>query len=186
MSKAFPERFFYSISQANLREAATQVSLPGKSRFHLDPERRAPGVWLTDQLSFAFRNKYGLEQSDESLGTVKIGSKIIDVKKPILPIILEFRELDEKNLLQHPLLPDQFFHVGDIDWSKVRAFLVADKDKETEAIARTLAEDLGKRGHVIEISFFRPQDLPHPMESTELKINEMNLKDLDGGGENKF
>lgn len=54
MSKALlPTTFYHSISQARLTSAAGSKAdaLPGLSRFHLDPEGKMPGVWLSDDLA---------------------------------------------------------------------------------------------------------------------------------------
>lgn len=169
MSKAFPDTFYHSLSQTRLKGAIHEDALPGLSRFHLDPDGKNLGVWLTDKLEFVLKNGYGGEQSDEVIDTwdAEFMAKItgrpdaepLVIKKGIPGIILELTDLEEDRLLQHPILPEQFFYGGSIDWKKVKGFLVREHDTETEATARSLADTLkNERGVEIGVRTFQPLD----------------------------
>lgn len=186
MSKTFPTTFYHSISQTRLKDAVKQEALPGLSRFHLDPEGKNPGVWLSDNLTFVAKDqRYGGEQSDEVLATwdanlmAKItgnkDAKPLVIKKPISPIVLEIRDLEEDRLLQHPLLHEQYFYSGDLDWRKVRSFKVAENDKKTEEVAETLARALKEKGIEVEVETYKMRDI---REDFEIKQNLNSTKKL--------
>ena len=169
MSKAFPDTFYHSLSQTRLKGAIHEDALPGLSRFHLDPEGKNLGVWLTDKLDFVLKNGYGGEESDEVMDTwdaafmAKITGRAdaepLVIKKGIPGIILELKDLEEERLLQHPLFPEQFFYIGNIDWRKVKSFLVREHYTETEVTARSLAETLQQeRSIAIGVRTFQPLD----------------------------
>lgn len=159
MSKAFPDVFYHSISQNKLKITVENRSagLPGLSRFHLDPERKMPGVWISDNLPLLIEGGYGNEQSEEIIGEFKIGNETISVKKPVMSIILQLEGLDEEQILQHPILPEQFFYIGDIPWINVKKMLVRQHDEDAEKTARELAERLKRDfGAEIGIETFDP------------------------------
>lgn len=186
MSKAFPGVFYHSLSQSRLSDAVQKDALPGLSRFHLDPDGKSPGVWLSDSLSFVAReNRYGREQSDEVLDTWdadfmrkitgKDDAEVLVITKPIPPVVLKIEGLDEDRLLQHPLLPVQFFYRGDIDWSRVKSFMYAEHDDEAMEAARKLSGVLRERGIEITVEGYKPSDV---MEGLKIKTNENNFKYL--------
>lgn len=187
MLEAFSSTFYHSISQAKLKDAVKKETLPGLSRFHLDPKGENPGIWLTDDLKFvAKNNRYGAEQSDEVIDTwdAEFMAKVIGNKdakplvitKPIHPIILELRDLEEDRLLQHPIFHQQYFYIGDLDWRKVKSFRIAENDTETEEAARQLTRVLAERGIVVEIESYKYKDV----EDYEIKKekSENPIKDL--------
>lgn len=67
-----------------------------------------------------------------------------------MSIVLQVEGLDEKNILQHPLLSDQFFYRGNIPWRNVKKLLVRDHDEDAEKRAKDIAVML-KRDHGLEI-----------------------------------
>jgi len=155
MSSPFPNTLFHAISQSRLREAVTKPTLPGHSKFHYDPEGKIPGIWLADELKFvASDNPYGKEETGEILDiwdkdfmrkvTGRDDAEALVIKRQRPAIVLQVEGLDEGDLLQHPLLHNQFFYTGDIPWEKVKKFLVPIKDKEAEDTARELAETLNR------------------------------------------
>lgn len=150
MSKAFPDIFYHSLSQARLKDSVAkgEDALRGISRFHLDPERRNPGVWISDSLPFLVERGYGNEQSDETIGDFKIGDETISVQKPVLSIVLQLEGIDEGKILQHPLLLEQFFHIGDIPWANVKNMLIREHDEDAEKTARDVAARLKKEFEV--------------------------------------
>lgn len=189
MSKAFPDTFYHSLSQDRLSGAIHKDSLPGLSRFHLDREGKKPGVWLTDKLEFVLKNGYGGEQSDEVIDTwdAEFMAKItgrpdaepLVIRKTIPGIIIELTDLEEERLLQHPLFPEQFFYIGNIDWQKVKGFLVREHDTETEVTARNLAEILkSEKGVEIGVRTFRPLDY---LENEPIKKELKNKIKFDDG-----
>ena len=157
MSKAFPDTFYHSLSQARLEDAAKHPALRGLSRFHLDPEGKNLGVWMSDNLPLLVEGGYGNEQSDEVIGEFNYKGETIAVKKPIMSVVLQFEGLDEGQILQHPILPEQFFHIGDIPWTNVRKMLVREHDEDAEKTARELVGALkDKFGAEIGIETFNP------------------------------
>lgn len=159
MKHHFPPVFYHSISQKNLSNAmALKLDVvPGLSRFHLDAEGKNPGLWLSDDLGMVVEGGYGNEQSEEIIGELNIGDETIQVKKPIMSIVLRIEGLDERQILQHPLFPDQFFFTGDIPWVNVKKFLVRDHDEDAEKIARETAARLKQEfGVEIEVGTFNP------------------------------
>lgn len=188
MSKAFPTTFYHSISQSRLKSIIHEDALPGLSRFHLDPNGRNPGVWLTNKLGLVSKNKYGEEQSDEIIDTwdaefmAKITGKPdaspLVIKETIPGIILELTGLDENKLIQHPLLPDQFFYGGNIDWKKIKDFLVREHDTNTETSAQSLADTLkNEKGVEIGVKTFQPLDY---LENEPIQKELINNTTLEG------
>ncbi|MBI4058672.1 hypothetical protein HY404_00365 [Candidatus Microgenomates bacterium] len=178
MSKSFPNIFYHSISQARLKEAVTRDQLTGYSKLHHDSTGNLRGIWMSDELGLILDAHYGLEKSDEIIGTLPFPSgKILEVKKPIHPIILQIEGLDEDNILPHITDPHQFFYKGNLDWNKVRKLLIRDKNPELETVAQELIQQLkANMGVDVEIQLFDPSKVPTREIARE--INENALPDF--------
>lgn len=187
MSNPLPNTLFHSISQSRLREAVTKPALPGHSKFHYDPEGKTPGIWLADELKFvASDNPYGKEETGEVLDiwdknfmreiTGREDAEALEIKVQRPAIVLQVEGLSEGDLLQHPLLHNQFFFTGDIPWEKVKKFLVPAKEKESEATARKLAETLNREsGYSVSVESYDPMAFEPAFELKKESRNELNL-----------
>jgi hypothetical protein len=181
MSKErLPNTLYHSISQARLKEAVDQDQLPGHSTLHHDPTGKMRGIWLSDELTPIVDAHHGLEQSDEIIGTLPLPSgEVIEVKKPVFPIILEVKGLDKENLLPHIIDPHQFFYVGNIEWDRVKKFLVPHKEPEVSNVAEELAQRLKvERDVTVEVETFDPMDIGNELIES-IKENKNPLKFID-------
>jgi hypothetical protein len=176
----FPNTLYHSISQARLKEAVGQNQFPGHSTLHHDPTGKMRGIWLSDELAPIVDAHHGLERSDEIIGTFPLPSgEVIEVKKPIFPIILEVEGLDQENILPHLFDPHQFFYHGNVDWDKVKKFLVVHKEPEVNNVAQELAQRLkDEKGVIVEVETFDPMDIGNELiESFKENKNPLKFKD---------
>jgi len=196
MSNPFPNILYHAISQSRLREAVNKPLLLGHSKFYLDPEGKKLGIWLADELKFvASDNSYGREETGEVLDawdkdfmrkvTGREDTEALEIRVSKPAIVLQIEGLTEGNLLQHPLLHNQCFFMGDIPWEKVKKFLVPKEEKETEGVAKELAETLKSKGVSVEIESYDPMAFEPAFEIKEELRNEKRTFGESGKGDLK-